>query len=194
MCDYVPQYLFAHSSKFKSSSHLITPETSDRSYHSLVTRLPYHSVCTQTRSAIPTLLSVPPLRRSICAFAWEGVFTAGFGIWHDPLQETRNNSDGNWQPSGGYEYTDSSAMWLKCARSECLWCGFLAKHFPRMARECEDSPLLTVRIGRKPQSTPMSDQPMGEYDDLTIVLNKDAMTFRLYTSAGKANPNFLLRI
>ncbi|KAJ8474941.1 hypothetical protein ONZ51_g6893 [Trametes cubensis] len=126
---------------------------------------------------------MPPLRRSICAFAWEGVLTAGFGFWHDPLQETRNNSDGNWQPSGGYEYTDSSAMWLKCARSECLWCGFLAKHFPRMARECEDSPLLTVRIGRKPQSTPMSDQPMGEYDDLTIVLNKDAMTFRLYTSA-----------
>ncbi|KAI0653835.1 heterokaryon incompatibility protein-domain-containing protein [Cubamyces menziesii] len=78
-------------------------------------------------------LTLPPRPPNICAPAWEGVFAAQLGISGDKLRRIQDAEGcGDNDPScwtGGYAYTVSSVTWLECARSGCLWCKFIEKHF-----------------------------------------------------------------
>ncbi|KAH9884408.1 heterokaryon incompatibility protein-domain-containing protein [Cubamyces lactineus] len=75
---------------------------------------------------------LPARPPNVCASAWEGVFAARFGLWDEPLKAIMTNRENNearrWW-TGGYTYAVSSAVWLACALSGCLWCRFLEEHF-----------------------------------------------------------------
>lgn len=97
-------------------------------------------------------MALPPRPANICALAWEGVFAARFGFWHDAVElvGTVEGEPKRW--TGGYAYSVSSVVWLECALSGCLWCRFLEKRFlEEIKSRYSDRPIpdetVDVRVG-----------------------------------------------
>ncbi|KAI0334660.1 HET-domain-containing protein [Cubamyces sp. BRFM 1775] len=100
---------------------------------------------------------LPSKPESICTAAWEGVFAASLGLTLGPVKCRQNVTRWRWPRSGtswtgGYSYTVSPAVLLRCAQDGCLWCQLVAKLFPEKLRR---SPWrlsverrATVRVGK----------------------------------------------
>ena len=97
-------------------------------------------------------MALPPKPANICTLAWEGVFAARFGIWHDTVRPVYIGQDGYPCWTGGYTYSVSSVVWLECAYSGCLWCRFLEKCFlDKLKLRYSDRPIpdetIDIRVG-----------------------------------------------
>ncbi|KAI0329378.1 HET-domain-containing protein [Cubamyces sp. BRFM 1775] len=134
-----------------------------------------------------TSMDLPSKPPSICASAWEGVFAAHFGLTSDPIGR-------DWHPrwglnrlprdewTGGYSYTVSASALLKCARTNCLWCGLLVKN-------CVNEDLLRRRsflwpfdrIDVQVGTNTGSGKPLGLFIRLSHKLG-DPQWFSMYTA------------
>ncbi|KAH9901680.1 heterokaryon incompatibility protein-domain-containing protein [Cubamyces lactineus] len=117
-------------------------------------------------------MSLPPRPSSICQTAWEGVFSAQFGLFHDEPVEVRcrPDSERSLYFTGGYDYTLSWNVWLECASSGCHWCQFLERIFLKKLTQRTDE--INVRVGWWRTWVQI----------VSVVLNGVDVRFRLHTT------------
>ncbi|KAJ8489922.1 hypothetical protein ONZ51_g2650 [Trametes cubensis] len=124
-------------------------------------------------------MALPPRPPTICATAWEGVVAAQFGLFNDPIN-WGFIWDGDEPRMGGYEYTISLVVWMKCAKAGCSWCRFLAGQFMDDLKGDLDkwpSPEVQICVGR----TALQGDP---WSVMAIIVNGIQKEFRLFTTEG----------
>ncbi|KAH9887389.1 heterokaryon incompatibility protein-domain-containing protein [Cubamyces lactineus] len=134
-------------------------------------------------------MALPHRPRSICGIAWKGVFARRFGIFSDPVEHYRDSARHCLCWTGGYEYTISSATWLKCAHSGCLWCRFLKDQFLDDLKEQSDEPWpvprVHIRVGCPPRERPDSELL---WEEIFVVVNDLGRSFQVYSAEDSPVP------